>query len=137
MKLEHIGIAVRSIEDQLKVWRDLFGFCVRMITDVADQKVRVAMLDVGDVTVELLEPLSDKSVIKEFIEKWGEGLHHLSFEVQDIEKTIADFKKRGARMIDEVPRNGARASKIAFMHPKSTGGVLVELSQRDFIDKEV
>jgi len=137
MKLEHIGIAVRSIEDQLKVWRDLFGFSVRMITDVADQKVRVAMLDVGDVTVELLEPLSDKSVIKEFIEKWGEGLHHLSFEVQDIEKTIADFKKRGARMIDEVPRNGARASKIAFMHPKSTGGVLVELSQRDFIDKEV
>lgn len=137
MKLEHIGIAVRSIEDQLRVWRDLFGFSVRMITDVADQKVRVAMLDVGDVTVELLEPLSDNSVIKEFIEKWGEGLHHLSFEVQDIEKTIADFKKRGARMIDEVPRNGARASKIAFMHPKSTGGVLVELSQGDVRDEEV
>ena len=129
MKLDHIGIAVRSIEEQLKVWRDLFGFSVRMITDVADQKVRVAMLDVGDVTVELLEPLSDESAINKFIEKRGEGLHHLSFQVQDIEKTIAEFKKRGARMIDEVPRNGAHAARIAFMHPKSTGGVLVELSQ--------
>lgn len=131
MKLDHIGIAVRSIEEQLKVWRDLFGFSVRMITDVADQKVRVAMLDVGDVTVELLEPLSDESAINKFIEKRGEGLHHLSFQVQDIEKTIAEFKKRGARMIDEVPRSGAHAARIAFMHPKSTSGVLVELTQGD------
>jgi methylmalonyl-CoA/ethylmalonyl-CoA epimerase len=137
MKLAHIGIAVRSIEDQLKIWRDLFGFTVRMITDVADQKVRVAMLDVGGVIVELLEPLSDESAVQKFIEKRGEGLHHLSFEVQDIEKTIAEFKKRGLSMIDEVPRKGAHASRIAFIHPQATGSVLVELSQRDFHDEEV
>jgi methylmalonyl-CoA/ethylmalonyl-CoA epimerase len=130
MKIEHIGIAVKSIEGHLKIWTDLFGFGLKMVTEAPEQKVKVAMLDVGGVTVELLEPTSEDSTIYKFIEKRGEGLHHLSFEVDDIEKTIEDLKSRGARMIDETPRKGAHAAKIAFIHPHSTGGVLIELSQK-------
>ncbi len=137
MKLEHIGIAVKSIEHQLKIWQDLLGFTARMISEAPEQKVKVAMLDVGGVTVELLEPLSDDSTIHKFIEKRGEGLHHLSFEVEEIEKAIKDLKDKGAMMIDESPRKGAHAAKIAFIHPQSTGGVLIELSQRDNKDQEV
>jgi len=130
MKLEHIGIAVRSIDGQLNIWRDLFGFRVEMITDVPEQNVRVAMLDVGGVVIELLEPKGEDSAIRKFIDKKGEGLHHLSFEVEDIERAIEDLKTKGVRMIDEVPRKGAHAAKISFIHPHSTGGVLIELSQK-------
>ena len=129
MKLEHIGIAVKNIENHLRIWRDLFGFRLKMISEEPEQKVRVAMLDVGGVTVELLEPTSEDSTIHKFIERRGEGLHHLSFEVEDIEKSMKDLKSRGARLIDEVPRKGAHAAKIAFVHPRSTGSVLIELSQ--------
>jgi methylmalonyl-CoA epimerase len=129
MKLEHIGIAVKDIEGHLRIWRDLLGFRLKMISEEPEQKVRVAMLDVGGVTVELLEPTSEDSTIHKFIERRGEGLHHLSFEVEDIEKSMKDLKSRGARLIDEVPRKGAHAAKIAFVHPRSTGSVLIELSQ--------
>lgn len=131
MKLEHIGIAVKDIEGHLSIWRDLLGFRLKMITEAPEQKVRVAMIDIGGVTVELLEPTSDDSTIYKFIEKRGEGLHHLSFEVDDLEKSMEDLKRRGARMIDEVPRKGAHAAKIAFIHPRSTGAVLIELSQKE------
>ncbi|UCD05900.1 MAG: methylmalonyl-CoA epimerase [candidate division WOR-3 bacterium] len=131
MKLEHIGIAVKDIENQLRIWRDLLGFSLKMISETPEQKVRVAMLDVGGVTVELLEPTSEDSTIHKFIEKRGEGLHHLSFEVEDIKKSMEDLKNRGAILIDEIPRKGAHAAKIAFVHPRSTGGVLIELSQRE------
>jgi methylmalonyl-CoA/ethylmalonyl-CoA epimerase len=137
MKLEHIGIAVKSIEQHLKVWRDIFGFSVEMPTEVAGQKVKISMLDVGGVKVELIEPLTSDSTIQRFIDKRGEGLHHLSFEVNDLQKTIEKFKKHEVRMIDEVPRKGAHASKIAFVHPSSTGGILIELSQRDTKEQEV
>jgi len=130
MKLNHIGIAVRSIEEHLKLWRDIFGLRVEMTEEVPQQKVRVAMLDVGGVRVELLEPMADDSPITKFIEKRGEGLHHLSFEVDDVEQQIKELKKNDLRMIDDVPRQGAHGSKIAFIHPTSTGGVLIELSQR-------
>jgi methylmalonyl-CoA epimerase len=130
MKLEHIGIAVKSIDDHLKIWRDLFGFKVEKVAEVPEQKVRVAMLDVGGVVVELLEPAGEDSTISKFIEKKGEGLHHLSFEVEDIEGAIEDLKKKGMRMIDEIPRKGAHAAKIAFIHPQSAGGILLELSQK-------
>lgn len=137
MKLEHIGIAVRSIEEHLKVWRDIFGFGVDITTEVAGQKVRLSMLEVGGVKVELIEPSTPDSAIQKFIERRGEGLHHLCFEVDDLEKTIEDFKGRGLRMIDEVPRNGAHGSKIAFIHPSSTGGILIELNQRGAEEQEV
>jgi len=129
MKLEHIGIAVKDIESHLRIWRDLLGFRLKMISEEPEQRVRVAMLDVGGVTLELLEPTDGDSAIHKFIEKRGEGLHHLSFEVEDIENSLKELKSRGVRLIDEVPRKGAHAAKIAFVHPRSTGSVLVELSQ--------
>lgn len=131
MKLNHIGIAVRSIEDSLLIWRDVLGFRVKTKEDVPDQKVRVAMLDAGAVTIELLQPLETDSPIQKFIEKRGEGLHHLSFSVDDIEGKILELKKKKVKMIDEIPRVGAHGACIAFVHPASTGGVLIELSQRD------
>ena len=136
MKLEHIGIAVKSIDGQLKVWQDLFGFKVEFDGEVADQGVRVSVLDVGGTKVELIEPIDMHCSVQRFIEKRGEGLHHLSFEVEDLAKMIGDLKERGIRMIDEVPRKGTRGSSIAFVHPVSTGGVLIELCQMAKKDQE-
>lgn len=130
MKLNHIGIAVRSIEERLKIWRDVLGFRVGSIEDVPEQKVRVAMLEAGTMTIELLEPLSSESPIYKFLEKRGEGLHHLSLSVENIEKSIEELKL-DFRMIDEAPRKGAHGSKIAFIHPGSTGSVLIELCQEE------
>ena len=130
MKLSHIGIAVNSIEERLKLWRDILGLRVEMIEEVSQQKVRVAMLEVGGAKVELLEPTTDDSAIAKFISKRGEGLHHLSFDVDDIEEKIKELKKHNLRMIDEVPKEGAHGSRIAFVHPASTGGVLIELNQK-------
>jgi methylmalonyl-CoA epimerase len=131
MKLEHVGIAVKSVEESLKIWRDVLGFRVEMIKEVPDQKVKVAMLDAGTLTIELLEPLVADSAIQKFIDRKGEGLHHLSFLVDDIEKKIEEFKKLNLKMIDEIPRKGAHGSEIAFIHPSSTGSVLIELSQKE------
>ncbi len=131
MKLDHIGIAVRSIDDRLALWRDIFGLKVKLIEEIVEQKVRLAMLDSGEVSIELLEPLAEDSPIAKFIEKRGEGLHHLSFRVDDIKKTIEAFKKGNVKMIDEVPRKGSHGSMIAFIHPASTGSVLIELCQKE------
>ena len=131
MILEHIGVAVRSIEESLKIWRDILGFRVKMVKEVPDQKVKVAMLDAGTLTIELIEPLTPDSTIQKYIERRGEGLHHLSFLVDDIAQKIEEFKRLNLKMIDEVPRKGAHASKIAFIHPSSTGSVLIEISQKE------
>ena len=131
MRLEHVGVAVKNIEESLKIWRDVLGFRVEMVKEVPDQKVKVAMLDAGTLTIELLEPLTADSTIKKFIDRRGEGLHHLSFLVDDIEKKIGELKELNLKMIDEAPRKGAHASKIAFVHPSSTGSVLIELSQKE------
>lgn len=130
MRLEHIGIAVKSIDERLKVWRDVLGLQVDMVKDVPQEKVRVAVLTVGGLKIELLESLEEGSAISTFIEKRGEGLHHLCFEVDDIERILQEMKQRGIKLIDDVPRKGAYAKKIAFVHPKDMGGVLVELSQK-------
>jgi methylmalonyl-CoA/ethylmalonyl-CoA epimerase len=130
MKLDHVGVAVRSIEESLKLWRDIFGIPVDIIEDVIEQKVRVAILTLGDIKVELLEPLAEDSPVAKHIAKRGEGIHHLSFEVADIEKKIDEFRKYDLRMIDEVPRKGARGSRIAFVHPTHTGGILIELTEK-------
>lgn len=130
MKLEHIGIAVKNIEQKLKIWRDIFGLKLQMVKDVPDQKVRVAILEIGDTHIELIEPTDEQSTVNKFIENRGEGLHHLCFEVKDIESALSDMKRNGIKLIDEVPRKGAYAEKIAFIHPKDLGGVLIELSQK-------
>jgi methylmalonyl-CoA/ethylmalonyl-CoA epimerase len=131
MKLNHIGIAVKSIEERLKIWRDIFGFRVEVIEEVPEQKVRVAILKSGALTIELLEPVAADSTIHRFIDRRGEGLHHLSFEVDDIEQMIEEYKKKNVKMIDDVPRKGAHGFRIAFIHPTSTGCVLIEISQKE------
>ncbi len=129
MKLDHIGIAVNSIDEKLKVWRDILGFELKCIEEVPEQKVRVAVLLTGDTNIELIEPLGDDSTIRKYIDKRGEGLHHLCFEVEDIEEVLSGMKAKGVVLIDEKPRIGASGKKIAFIHPKSTGEVLIELTE--------
>ena len=130
MILDHIGIAVRSIEKRLDIWQNALGLVLIGIEEVPEQKVKVAKLDVRGTQVELLEPIDDSSPIFKFIEKKGEGIHHLCFQVPDIEKALIEIKDSGIRLIDEVPRIGAGGDKIAFIHPKDMGGVLIELSQK-------
>lgn len=131
MKLDHIGIAVKSIEERLHVWKDALGLGLANLEEVEDQKVKVAKLDVSGTHIELVEPTSEESPVFKFIEKRGEGLHHLCFRVDDIEKALADMKSHNVRLIDEVPRIGAGGKKIAFIHPKDMGGVLIELTEKD------
>ncbi len=129
-KIDHIGVAVNSIDDALKFYTEHLGMECKDVEEVKDQKVKAALLPVGESQVELLEPTSDDSPIKKFLEKKGEGFHHIAFYVDNIEKTLEDLKEKGVRLIDEKPRDGAHGAKIAFIHPKSTGGPLVEICQR-------
>jgi len=128
-KINHIGIAVTSIDETLPFYRDQLGMAFLGSEEVAEQKVRVAMLQIGESKIELLEPTSPESAVAKFLEKSGPGIHHLAYEVENIEAAIAHLQAQGARMIDVVPRNGAHGSRIAFVHPKSSNGVLTELCQ--------
>jgi methylmalonyl-CoA/ethylmalonyl-CoA epimerase len=128
-KINHIGIAVKSLEESIPFYRDQLAMPFAGIEEVVEQKVRVAMLQVGESKIELLEPTSDESPVAKFIEKNGPGIHHLAYEVEDIKAAIAKLLADGARMIDETPRNGAHGTRIAFVHPKSSNGVLTELCQ--------
>ena len=130
-KINHIGIAVTSLDEALPFYRDTLGMTFASIEEVVEQKVRVAMLQVGESKIELLEPLSGDSPVAKFIEKNGPGIHHVAYEVADIEAAIARMMAAGARMIDETPRAGAHGTRIAFVHPKSSKGVLTELCQRN------
>ena len=129
MKLDHIGIATRELEEGFAVWRDALGLELSTTEELPDQGVRVAMLEIGDTHVELLEPLTPDSAVGRFLEKRGPGIHHLAVEVKDIRASLSDLKSRGARLIDEEPRIGARGCLVAFIHPTSTNGVLLELVQ--------
>jgi len=127
MKIEHIGIATVGIEESLKFWRDALGLEVAHTEEVAEQRVRVAMLPVGDTRIELLEATEADSPIAKFLAKRGAGVHHIAVRVSDIRATLARLKAVGARLIDEEPRMGADNCLIAFVHPESANGVLVEL----------
>lgn len=128
-KINHIGIAVPSIDATLPFYRDQLGMACLGIEEVAEQKVKVAMLAIGESKIELLEPTAEDSPVARFLEKSGQGIHHIAYEVTDIEVTIASLLADGARMIDEKPRQGAHGTRIAFLHPKSSHGVLTELCQ--------
>jgi methylmalonyl-CoA/ethylmalonyl-CoA epimerase len=128
-KINHIGIAVKSLEETLPFYREQLAMPFAGIEEVAEQKVRVAMLQIGESKIELLEPTSDDSPVAKFIEKNGPGIHHVAYEVEDIEAAIARMMAGGARMIDEIPRCGAHGTLIAFVHPKSSHSVLTELCQ--------
>ncbi len=127
--INHIGIAVRSIDAQRAFYEGTLGGVFEGVEDVPDQKVRVGFFRINDVRLELLEPTDPTSTIATFLEKRGEGLHHVAFTVEDIKARIAELKASGLRMIDEVPRPGAHHMQIAFIHPKSSCGVLTELCE--------
>lgn len=131
MKVDHIGIATRQLDDALALWRDALGLEVAFTEDVAQQGVRVAMLPIGETHIELLEPLSESSPVGKFLEKRGPGIHHLAIRVKDIRASLAHLKEQGARLIDETPRPGAGGCQVAFVHPASANGVLLELVQHD------
>lgn len=129
--IDHIGIAVKSIDEALKFWEDTLGIKCHGTEEVAEQKVKTAFLPVDDTEFELLEGTSEDSPITKFIEKKGEGLQHIAIRVDNIEEALNELKEKGVRLIDETPRYGAGGAKIAFIHPKASGGVLLELCQRD------
>ena len=130
MKIDHIGIATEHLEDGLAIWRDALGLTVQDTEEVAEQRVRVAMLPIGDTRVELLEPTTPDSAVGKFLAKRGPGIHHIAVKVQDINESLAELKRKGARLIDETPRIGAGGCLVAFVHPTSAHGVLLELVQR-------
>jgi methylmalonyl-CoA/ethylmalonyl-CoA epimerase len=130
LKIDHIGIAVKSIDEATNLYSDLFGLKHEGSETVAEQKVTTAFFPVGDTEVELLEPTSLDGPIAKYIEKNGEGIQHIAFRVENIEEALAELKTKGIQLIDEKPRRGAGGAKIAFLHPKSTFGVLVELCEK-------
>ena len=128
-KINHIGIAVKNLDDALSVFQDTLGMTCTGIEEVEDQKVRAACLPVGESEIELLESTSPEGNIARFIEKRGEGIHHIAFEVDNLEEVLEDLKRKGVRLIDQKPRIGVGGIKIAFLHPKSSNGVLIELCE--------
>jgi len=130
VKIDHIGIATRGIDETARFWREVLNLEITETEEVAAQKVRVAMLAIGESRIELLEATSDDSPISKFLEKRGPGIHHIAVRVDDIRGALATLKRNRARLIDEEPRMGARGCLVAFVHPSSTGGVLLELVQQ-------
>jgi methylmalonyl-CoA/ethylmalonyl-CoA epimerase len=131
LKIDHLGVAVNSIDQGKNFWTDVLGLEFEGCETVAEQKVTTAFLPVGESEVELLESTAPDGPIARYLEKKGEGIQHVAFRVDDIESALQELKEKGIRLIDEKPRKGAGGAQIAFLHPKSTGGVLVELCQRD------
>ena len=129
LKIDHIGIAVKNLAESSKFYEAL-GINSTGVEEVAEQKVKVSFFPVGDSEIELLESTSPDGPIAKYIEKNGEGMQHMALRVDDIEAALVELKARGIRLIDETPRYGAGGAKIAFVHPKSTGGILLELSER-------
>jgi methylmalonyl-CoA/ethylmalonyl-CoA epimerase len=130
MIIQHLGVAVESIEEALAFWRDALGLELNGVEVVEDQGVRVAMLPIGESRIELLEASGEETPVGKFLAKRGPGIHHLCVEVNDINAKLGELKARGARLIDERPRIGAGGALVAFIHPSSTGGVLIELTQK-------
>ena len=128
-KIDHLGIAVKSIESALGLYTQVLGLSLEGEEVIADQKVRTAFLPIGDTEVELLEATEVDGPVAKFIEKKGEGLHHIAFKVADIDAALQELAEKGVLLIDQTPRLGAGGKRIAFLHPKETFGVLVELSE--------
>ena len=125
--VDHIAIVVKDIEEALKTYRDVLGIPVSGIEEVPEQKVKIAFLPVGDVRIELVQPTEPDSGVARFLEKRGEGIHHICLKVKDIEAVLAKLAESGVRLIDRQPRIGVHGQKLAFVHPKSLHGVLLEL----------
>jgi methylmalonyl-CoA/ethylmalonyl-CoA epimerase len=131
LKIDHLGIAVNSIDEGKKIWTGLLGLPFEGSETVEEQKVTTAFFPVGESEVELLESTSPDGPVAKYIEKRGEGIQHIAFRVENIEEALKELKEKNIRLIDETPRRGAGGGKIAFLHPKATNGVLVELCERE------
>ena len=129
-KIDHIGIAVSNIQDAAKFYTEALGLKVSEIETVEEQKVKTVGILLGDTRIEFLEPLGAEGPIAKFIEKRGEGIQHIALKVDDIKAQLDDLKQKGISLIDEEPKMGAGGAKIAFIHPKSTNGILIELCER-------
>ena len=127
--IEHLSIAVKSIEEALPYYEQVLGLKCYNIEEVADQKVKTAFFMVGQTKIELLEPTSEESAVAKFIEKKGEGIHHIAFAVPSVAEALAEVEAKGVKLIDKAPRGGAEGLNIAFLHPKSTCSVLTELCE--------
>ena len=127
--IDHVGVAVEDIDVALALYRDTLGMPLVHRETVAEQGVDAALLDVGDGHVELLQPLGPETAVAKFLERRGPGLHHVAYRVGDVEQTLSELAAAGLRLIDERPRTGIRGSRVAFVHPASTGGVLIEIVQ--------
>ena len=127
--IDHVGVAVEDIDAALALYRDTLGMPLVHRETVAEQGVDAALLDVGDGHVELLQPLGPETAVAKFLERRGPGLHHVAYRVGDVEQTLSELAAAGLRLIDERPRTGIRGSRVAFVHPASTGGVLIEIVQ--------
>ena len=130
MRIEHIGIVVRDIEQALEVYQAALGLPLKDVMEIRDQNVRVAFLPAGDSNVELVQPTSGDSGVAKFLDRRGEGIHHICIQVPDIESALARLQAHGVRLIDEAPRQGAHG-RVAFVHPKGAHGVLIELVEHD------
>jgi methylmalonyl-CoA epimerase len=128
-RIDHIAIAVRDIDEAARFYSDILKLNLSGVEVVAEQKTKVGFLKIGESNIELVQPATDDSPIAKFLETRGPGIHHICLEVEDIEKEVEEMKKKGARMIDETPRPGAHNTRVAFIHPKSSGGVLIELNE--------
>jgi methylmalonyl-CoA epimerase len=127
--LKHIGIAVNDINETLKVFEQTLGLKHEKTVTLDERKLKIALLELGEVKIELLEPMDKEGTIAKFLGNRGEGIHHIALKVTEIEKTLEQLKKKGVTLIDEKPRKGAEGGKIAFIHPKSTKNVLIELCE--------
>lgn len=129
--IDHIGIAVKDLDLTSKFYTEILGLSLHGVEEVEEQKAKVAFLPITDSEIELLESTDSDGTISRYIDKKGEGIHHIAFRVEDIEEALSELKTKNIRLIDEKPRIGAGNAKIAFIHPKETNGVLIELCQRD------
>lgn len=128
--MDHVGVAVKNLEEAISVYRDVLGFKLEGVHVLTERKVKVAFLSTGDeAQIELLEPLCSDSPVAKFLESRGEGIHHVAVKVKNIEDVLEKFKRKGVVLVDDKPRIGAEGKKIAFVHPKSTKGVLLELCE--------
>lgn len=126
-KIDHIGIAVNSISEQVPYYREILGLTVEKVEEVKSEGVKVCFIKVGDTHIELLEPISDESPIKKFLDKNGQGVHHIAYSTDDIEEVVVDMKAKDVKLLNEYPKQGAGGKLICFAHPKSTFGVLTEI----------
>jgi methylmalonyl-CoA/ethylmalonyl-CoA epimerase len=130
-KLDHIGIAVKDLDQAIKLYKDVFGIEPSLVYESAYTKAKIAFIPMGETRIELIQPSNPESVVGKFLEKKGEGIHHISFKVKDVDQSLGELEKKGIQLIDKKPRKVRENERVAFLHPKSTNGVLFELIQED------